>query len=288
MKQLFGTGVALVTPFRADLSIDEEALRRIVDFCMILGTTGEPVTLDKKEKQQVINTVVDQNNGRVPLVIGMGGNNTLQLVDELKAANLEPFEAVLSVSPYYNKPTQEGIYRHYKALSDAASKPLIAYNVPGRTGSNILPETVLRLAADCRNLAGIKEASGDMVQVKAILDAKPDDFMVISGDDFTALPTVLAGGSGVISVLGQGIPSDFSRMIRFGLSGMDKEAYLLHQELLDAMELIFREGNPAGIKALLALQGLSTPVVRLPLVEASAMLRADLKAYMNAHVRARA
>jgi 4-hydroxy-tetrahydrodipicolinate synthase len=296
MKQLFGTGVALVTPFRADLSIDEEALRRIVDFCIdggidylvILGTTGEPVTLDKKEKQQVINTVVDQNNGRVPLVIGMGGNNTLQLVDELKAANLEPFEAVLSVSPYYNKPTQEGIYRHYKALSEAASKPLIAYNVPGRTGSNILPETVLRLAADCRNLAGIKEASGDMVQVKAILDAKPDDFMVISGDDFTALPTVLAGGSGVISVLGQGIPSDFSRMIRFGLSGMDKEAYLLHQELLDAMELIFREGNPAGIKALLALQGLSTPVVRLPLVEASAMLRADLKAYMNAHVRARA
>jgi 4-hydroxy-tetrahydrodipicolinate synthase len=296
MKQLFGTGVALVTPFRADLSIDEEALRRIVDFCIdggidylvILGTTGEPVTLDKKEKQQVINTVVDQNNGRVPLVIGMGGNNTLQLVDELKAANLEPFEAVLSVSPYYNKPTQEGIYRHYKALSEAASKPLIAYNVPGRTGSNILPETVLRLAADCRNLAGIKEASGDMVQVKAILDAKPDDFMVISGDDFTALPTVLAGGSGVISVLGQGMPSDFSRMIRFGLSGMDKEAYLLHQELLDAMELIFREGNPAGIKALLALQGLSTPVVRLPLVEASAMLRADLKAYMNAHVRARA
>lgn len=296
MKQLFGTGVALVTPFRADLSIDEQALRRIVDFCInggtdylvILGTTGEPVTLDKKEKLQVINTIVDQNNGRVPLVIGIGGNNTMQLVEEIRATDLGPFEAILSVSPYYNKPTQEGIFRHYKALAEAAPKPVIAYNVPGRTGSNILPETVLRLAADCENLVGIKEASGDMAQVNAIINAKPDSFMVISGDDFTALPTVLAGGGGVISVLGQGIPTEFSRMVRFGLGGMEKEAYLLHQELLDAMDLIFREGNPAGIKALLELQGLSTAHVRLPLVEASASLKKDLNTYMNAHVRARA
>ena len=296
MKQLFGTGVALVTPFREDLAIDEAALRRVVDFCVeggvdylvILGTTGEPVTLDRKEKQFAAKTIIHQNKGRLPLVIGIGGNNTQLLAEELRNTDLGPFEAVLSVSPYYNKPTQEGIYRHYMALADASPKPLIAYNVPGRTASNILPETVLRLASDCENLVGIKEASGDMAQVNAILESKPDDFMVISGDDFTALPTVLAGGAGVISVLGQGLPSEFTRMIRLGMEGMDKEAYLLHQELLEAMELIFQEGNPAGIKALLEIQGLSSAAVRLPLVEASLNLKESLRAYMNSHVKARA
>lgn len=296
MKQLFGTGVALVTPFKADLSLDKAALRRVVEFCIdggvdylvILGTTGEPVTLTKSEKQQVIKTVVDQNDGRVPLVIGIGGNNTLQLVAELKNADLRYFDAILSVSPYYNKPTQEGIFRHYRALSEAASKPVIAYNVPGRTGSNILPETLLRLATECENLVGVKEASGDMDQVTRILRDKPNDFMVISGDDFTALPTVLAGGVGVISVLGQGMPAQFTKMVRLGMAGSDEEAYQLHHELLKGMELIFREGNPAGIKALFEIQGLSSGFVRLPLVEATAALKADLKTFMKAFAKAHA
>lgn len=293
MEQLKGTGVALVTPFKSDLSVDEKALRGIVDFCIdggvdylvVLGTTGEPVTLTQREKQYVIDTVIDQNAGRLPLVIGIGGNNTMQLAEELRNASLQPFSAVLSVSPYYNKPTQEGIYRHYKALSEAAPIPLIAYNVPGRTGSNVLPQTVLRLAADCENLIGIKEASGDMAQVKAILSGKPDGFMVISGDDPTALPTVLAGGAGVISVLGQGLPAAFSNMVRLGLAGKEAEANALHASLLPAMDLIFQEGNPAGIKALFETLGIATATVRLPLVEATPALKAQINTFMKAFSR---
>jgi 4-hydroxy-tetrahydrodipicolinate synthase len=289
MKQLTGTGVALITPFKDDLTLDEKALRGIVDYCIaggvdylvILGTTGEPVTLTKSEKQQVIRTVVDQNAGRVPLVIGMGGNNTMQLVEEIRNSNLLDFDAILSVSPYYNKPTQEGIFRHYKALSEVTPLPLILYNVPGRTGSNVLPETVLRLAADCNNIAGIKEASGDMAQVEIILRDKPDDFLVISGDDFTALPTVLAGGAGVISVLGQGVPAEFAKMIRLGLEGKEKEAYQLNSLLEPGMELIFREGNPAGIKAVFETLGLSGGAVRLPLVEATPSLKSAIKNFMK-------
>jgi len=289
MKQLYGTGVALVTPFREDLSVDVQALRAIVDHCIeggvdylvVLGTTGEPVTLSEKEKQLVTQTVLEQNAGRLPLVIGMGGNNTMQLVDAFSQSGLEQFDAILSVSPYYNKPTQEGIYRHYKILSEAAPIPLIAYNVPGRTGSNVLPETVLRLANDCMNLVGIKEASGDMGQVESILKDKPDDFMVISGDDFTALPTVLAGGVGVISVLGQGIPAEFCRMIRLGGGGQEAEAMKLQKALLPGMDLIFKEGNPAGIKAVLENQGLCTRQVRLPLVEASPELKSRIGTFIK-------
>lgn len=289
MKQLTGTGVALVTPFKADLSVDDRALRRIVDYCIdggvdylvVLGTTGEPVTLTQHEKQLAIKTVVDQNAGRVPLVIGMGGNNTMQLVEEFRNADLQDFEAILSVSPYYNKPTQEGIYRHYKALAEAAPLPVIAYNVPGRTGSNVLPETVLRLAADCRNMAGIKEASGDMSQVEAILRDKPSDFLVISGDDFTALPTVLAGGVGVISVLGQGVPSEFSRMIRLAAAFKVEDATRLHNMLEPGMQLIFREGNPAGIKAVFETMGICGGAVRLPLVEASPSLKSDIANFVK-------
>lgn len=289
MKQLTGTGVALVTPFKADLSVDDRALRRIVDYCIdggvdylvVLGTTGEPVTLTQGEKQLAINTVVDHNAGRVPLVIGMGGNNTMQLVEEFRNADLRHFEAILSVSPYYNKPTQEGIYRHYKVLSEAAPLPVIAYNVPGRTGSNMLPETVLRLASDCSNMAGIKEASGDMSQVEAILRDKPSDFMVISGDDFTALPTVLAGGAGVISVLGQGVPSEFCRMIRLGAASNAKDAYKVHSLLERGMELIFREGNPAGIKAVFETLGICSGAVRLPLVEASPSLKSEIADFIK-------
>ena len=289
MEQLVGTGVALVTPFKEDFSIDTIALTKIVNYCVdggidylvVLGTTGESVVLTKKEKQLVIDTIVDANAGRLPLVLGVGGNNTAAVVEELQETDLNDFAAILSVSPYYNRPTQEGIYQHFKAISLVSSKPIILYNVPGRTGSNMLPETVLRLANDFNNIIGIKEACGDMVQIMRTIKGKPADFMVISGDDFTALSTVMAGGSGVISVLGQGVPSEFSQMIRFGLAGNVKEAFNLHYALQDGMDLIFKEGNPAGIKALLEAVGLGTAVVRLPLVEATGTLKKTIKSFLN-------
>ena len=235
MEQLVGTGVALVTPFKEDFSIDTIALSKIVNYCVdggidylvVLGTTGESVVLTKKEKQLVIDTIVGANAGRLPLVLGIGGNNTAAVVEEVQETDLKDFVAILSVSPYYNRPTQEGIYQHFKAISLASPKPILLYNVPGRTGSNMLPETVLRLANDFNNIIGIKEACGDMVQIMRVIKDKPADFMMISGDDFTALSTVLAGGSGVISVLGQGLPSEFSQMIRFGLAGNVKEAFAI-------------------------------------------------------------
>ena len=289
MEQLVGTGVALVTPFKEDFSIDTIALAKIVNYCVhggidylvVLGTTGESVVLSKKEKQLVIDTIVDANAGRLPLVLGVGSNNTAAVVEELQETDLKDFVAILSVSPYYNRPTQEGIYQHFKAISLASPKPIILYNVPGRTGSNMLPETVLRLANDFNNIVGIKEACGDMVQIMRTIKDKPADFMVISGDDFTALSTVLAGGSGVISVLGQGLPSEFSQMIRFGLSGQVKEAFALHYAIQDGMDLIFKEGNPAGIKSMLEAVGLGTAVVRLPLVEATATLKKTIKSFLN-------
>lgn len=293
MKELVGTGVALVTPFNEDLSIDTEALNRIANFCIdggvdylvVLGTTGESVTLNKAEKMQVMETVVEANKGRLPLVLGIGGNSTYRIVDEIKSFESEHFAAILSVSPYYNKPTQEGIYQHFKAISEGTNKPIILYNVPGRTGSNMLPETSLRLANDFENIIGVKEAVGDMVQIQHLLQNKPEDFMVISGDDITALPTVLAGGSGVISVLGQGVPVEFSRMIRSALQGDVDEAYQLHYKLQDGMDLIFKEGNPAGIKGIFELLGLSNALVRLPLVEASANLKKELSSFMKPFVK---
>ncbi|WP_373075118.1 4-hydroxy-tetrahydrodipicolinate synthase [Zeaxanthinibacter enoshimensis] len=288
MEALYGTGVALITPFNADFTIDVEALKQVVEHCIaggvdylvVLGTTGESVTLAKSEKQLVIKTVIEQNSGRLPLVLGVGGNNTFQLVDELKSTNLEPFKAVLSVSPYYNKPTQEGIYRHYKMLAEASPIPIILYNVPSRTGSNVLPETVLRLA-ELPNIVAVKEASGNMEQVNQIIGKKPEDFMVISGDDITALETVLSGGSGVISVIAQGLPSEFSKMIRLGLEQVEDEAFAMHEEMKEGMELIFKEGNPAGIKAMLAAQGLCNPEVRLPLVSATRELTAQIAGFMK-------
>lgn len=289
MEQLVGTGVALVTPFREDTSIDTVALAKIVeynvdggiDYLVVLGTTGESAVLSKKEKQLVIETVVKANKGRLPLVLGVGSNNTAAVVEELQELDLSDFVAILSVSPYYNRPTQEGIYQHFKAISLVSPKPIIMYNVPGRTGSNMLPETVLRLANDFNNIVGIKEACGDMVQVMRLIKDKPSDFMVISGDDFTALSTVLAGGSGVISVLGQGVPNEFSQMIRLGLDGKVREAFSVHYALQDGMDLIFKEGNPAGIKALLETIGLGTALVRLPLVEATASLKKSIKKFMD-------
>lgn len=288
MDTIKGTGVALVTPFKKDFSIDTEALKRIVDYSVdggvdylvVLGTTGESVTLNKAEKQIVMEAVISANAGRLPLVLGIGGNSTYRIVDEVKAFESDHFEAILSVSPYYNKPTQEGIYQHFKSISEVTNKPIILYNVPGRTGSNMLPSTVLRLANDFENIVGIKEASGDMIQVMDIIRNKPKDFMVISGDDITALPTVLAGGSGVISVLGQGIPREFSNMIRLGLENKSDEAYTLHYQLQEGMSLIFQEGNPAGIKAVFEILGLCAATVRLPLVEATPQLKRILKDFV--------
>ena len=285
MKEIIGTGVALVTPFKTDFSIDTNALENIVNYCVdggvdylvVLGTTGESVTLNKAEKQLVMETVVKANAGRLPLVLGIGGNSTYRVAHEIQAFQSDDFAAILSVTPYYNKPTQEGIYQHFKAISEVAQKPIILYNVPSRTGSNMLPETSIRLANDFDNIVGIKEACGDMVQVQELIKNKPDGFHVISGDDITALSTTLAGGSGVISVLGQGLPVEFSNMIRAALNRDVDAAYELHYALQEGMDLIFKEGNPAGIKSIFETLRLSTAIVRLPLIEATDELKEKIR-----------
>ena len=284
-----GTGVALVTPFKKDLSVDTHALEQIVEHCIkggidylvVLGTTAETATLSFQEKELVKTTVINANAGRLPLVIGIGGNNTKALVEELQSSDLDDFTAILSVSPYYSKPTQEGIYQHFAAISKASPVPVILYNVPSRTGSNMLPQTTLRIAADCPNVIAIKEACGDMIQIDSLLKEKPAGFMVISGDDFTALPTVLSGGSGVISVLGQGLPNEFSNLIRLGLQGDSKSAYEIHHSILKGMHLIFEEGNPAGIKALFEHLDLCEAHVRLPLVKATTDLKTRIVDFLN-------
>lgn len=284
MEELKGTGVALVTPFKEDGTIDVEALSNIVahcqkggvDYLVALGTTAETATLTKEEQKLVLDTIIVANNGVLPLVVGIGGNNTMAVVAEIKNTDLSDFCAILSVSPYYNRPTQEGIYQHFKAISEASSLPIIAYNVPGRTGSNMLASTTLRLANDFANIVAIKEASGNMGQVLEILHQKPAHFMVLSGDDLTGLAVILAGGDGVISVIAQGLPQEFSKMVRLGLEGRSKEAYQQHFRLQKGMNLIFEEGNPAGIKSIFEILGLCNSQVRLPLVAASAGLKKKL------------
>ncbi|MBO0593875.1 4-hydroxy-tetrahydrodipicolinate synthase [Cellulophaga sp. E16_2] len=289
MKNLFGTGVALITPFNEDFSIDVTGLQRVVEFCInggvdylvVLGTTAETATLTAEEKQLVIQTVVKTNAGRLPLVLGVGGNNTYAVVEELKTADLSDFEAILSVSPYYNRPTQEGIYQHFKAIAKASPKPIIVYNVPGRTGSNMTAATTLRLAHDFDTIVAIKEACGDMSQINEIILGKPEGFLVISGDDSTALLTVLAGGAGVISVIGQGLPTEFSKMIRLGLEGKVGDAYELHHQMELGMSLIFEEGNPAGIKSIFETLQICSAEVRLPLVEATKELKQKISKFLS-------
>jgi 4-hydroxy-tetrahydrodipicolinate synthase len=284
MKKFIGTGVALVTPFNEDKSIDFEGLERLVNYqienginyLVVLGTTGEPATLTKEEKEAVKNKIIEVNNGRLPLVLGIGGNNTAAVVEEVKSTDLSSFDAILSVSPYYNKPTQEGIYQHFKAVASATDKEIIVYNVPGRTSSNMSPETIVRLANDFTNIIAVKEAAGDIVQAMKILQHMPANFLVISGDDMIALPMVLAGGAGVISVIGQGLPEDFSKMIQLGLEGKNKEAYDLHYKVADSIDMIFAEGNPAGIKSMLQDLSICKNEVRLPLVKASEKLQKEI------------
>lgn len=275
MQSLKGTGVALITPFKKDQSVDIAALQNLVEYVtkggveylVVLGTTGEAATLTKEEKEVVKQTVKQANAGRLPLVLGVGGNYTAQVIEELAPSNLAGFDAILSVSPYYNKPTQEGIYQHFKAIAQKSSLPILLYNVPGRTGSNMNPETVIRLANEFPIIVGIKEAAGNMVQgMELIRQTTRKDFLVISGDDAIALPLVLAGGAGVISVIGQGIPQPFSTMIRLGLEGKIKEAFELQYQMMPSIDLIFEQGNPAGIKAMLAHAGVIENQLRLPLV----------------------
>jgi len=289
MEQFIGTGVALVTPFKSNLSIDTKALENLVeyniaggvDYLVALGTTAEVVTLTSEEKRLVMQTISLANAGRLPLVVGVGGNNTMAVVKELHTMDFMDFEAILSVSPAYNKPTQEGIYQHFKTISKASPLPIILYNVPSRTGSNMLPSTTLRLARDFENIVAIKEACADAKQIDELVEQKPENFQVISGDDFTALSTVLAGGSGVISVLGQGLPEAFSKMVNFGLRGDSEPAYEIHQSLLDGMRLAFEEGNPAGIKSVLHYFSICDIHVRLPLVPASAPLRDRIEKFLG-------
>lgn len=289
MNKLVGTGVALVTPFKDDFSVDHDALKNIVnyninngiDYLVVLGTTAESVTLSKQEKQDVVNTIITTNAKRLPLVIGIASNNTAEAVSLIQHTDLTDFDAVLSVSPYYNKPTQEGIYQHFKAISQVSPKPIILYNVPGRTSSNILPETAIRLANDFDNIVAIKEAAGDIVQAMELIKNKPEGFHIISGDDMIALPMTLAGGSGVISVIGEGLPKEFSTMINLGLEGKGKEAYEIHYRVMNSINLIFEEGNPAGIKTIFEELGLCKNIVRLPLVSASTTLRNKIIKELN-------
>jgi 4-hydroxy-tetrahydrodipicolinate synthase len=288
MKEFIGTGVALVTPFKKDFSVDVEALKRIVrhnidggvEYLVVLGTTAESATLSKEEKELVIKTIVEENAGKLPLVLGVGGNNTHEVVNELKTRDLSAFQAILSVSPYYNKPTQEGIYQHFKMIAENSPIPVILYNVPGRTASNMLPNTVIRLANDFKNVIGIKEAAGDIVQAMKLIQNKPKDFLVISGDDMITLPMVLAGGSGVISVIAEGFPKEFSEMVRLGLQRKVNQAYDLHYKLADSIDMIFEQGNPAGIKEVFKHLGISENTVRLPLVNVNQDLSNRLKNFI--------
>ncbi|WP_316634635.1 4-hydroxy-tetrahydrodipicolinate synthase [uncultured Flavobacterium sp.] len=293
MQSLIGTGVALVTPFKKDFSVDIEALQRIVNFSIdggveylvVMGTTAENATLTQSEKELVIKTVIDVNKGRLPLVLGVGGNNTMQIVEELKTRDFSAFEAILSVSPYYNKPTQEGIYQHFKAIAEASPIPVILYNVPGRTSSNMLPATVVRLANDFSNIVAIKEAAGDVVQAMQLIKNAPKDFLVISGDDMIALPIILAGGAGVISVIGQGFPKEFSEMIRLGLNKKVNEAFKTQYFLSDCIDMIFEQGNPAGIKQVFQALGIAENVVRLPLVTVDDSLANRLNEFVKNSIK---
>jgi len=284
MQKFVGTGVALITPFNSDLTVDFDALKKLVAFnidnginyLVINGTTGESATITPEEKKEIINVVAEVNKKRVPLVLGVGGNNTAHVITELQAADLSQIDAILSVAPYYSKPTQEGFYQHFKAISLASPKPIILYNVPGRTAKNMDPATTIRLAKDFENIIAVKEAGGNISQYLDLIKNKPHEFLIISGDDDLALTTVLAGGSGVISVIGQAFPKEFSTLINLGLEGKNKEAYQIHFKLMEIINLIFRENNPAGIKTVLNELKITTDDVRLPLVKTSSELQKEI------------
>lgn len=273
-NKLTGMGVALITPFKTDESIDFEALSRIVehqikngtDYLVVCGTTAETPTLTEAEKDKVTRFVVDCVSGRLPIVLGVGGNCTKAVVDKITSIDLNGIDAILSVTPYYNKPSQEGLYQHYAAIAKASPLPIILYNVPGRTGINMLPATTLRLANEFTNICAVKEASGNFSQIDDIIKNKPDDFLVISGDDAITFPLITLGAVGVISVIGNAFPREFSRMVRLALEGDYDNARKIHYRFTELIELLFVEGNPAGVKSMLALMGFIENKLRLPLV----------------------
>ena len=278
----------MVTPFNEDLSVDFESLTKLIEFnidngtnfLVVLGTTAEAATLSPEEKKQVIQHVIKINNQRLPLVLGIGGNNTYEVKREIESADLSDFEAILSVSPYYNKPNQEGLYRHYQVLAETGKK-IIIYNVPSRTGQNIEAVTTLRLANEFPNLFMIKEAAPNILQYFDILRKKPAHFSLVSGDDEFTLPVTLAGGDGVISVIGQAYPKEFSEMVQLAFQGKVNEAYQIHNRLVEITRLIFAEGNPCGIKAVLAEKGIVKNHLRLPLIPASEELHERIKEEMK-------
>ncbi len=286
---LKGTGVAIVTPFKKNNDVDFDALHKMIDFVIdsdveyivTLGTTGEAPTLSKPEKKDIIKYTYDVVKNRVPVVVGIGGNNTNELVHELETFPLDEATAVLSTSPYYNKPSQEGLFQHYKTLAKASPQPILLYNVPGRTSKNIETDTTIRLANEVENIAGIKEASGDMAQCMKILRDAPKDFLIISGDDALALPQLACGMHGVISVAANAFPKEFSNMVRNGLNGDFKKAKSINDKLIKAYELMFAENNPAGLKAFLSEMGLIKNNLRLPLVPLSKKLMDGVKEYLK-------
>jgi 4-hydroxy-tetrahydrodipicolinate synthase len=286
---LRGTGVALVTPFKANGSVDFDSLQKLINFVIeggvqyvvALGTTGETPTLTKEEKLDVVQTTFTTVADRVPVVIGIGGNNTQEVLKDLEAFPIEKATAILSASPYYNKPSQEGIYQHYRAMAMATNRPILLYNVPGRTGSNIAPETVVRLANDFENIDGIKEASGNMAQCMQLLRDTPQDFMVVSGDDNLTLPQIACGMDGVISVAANCFPKDFAAMVNAALDSDFVTARSLNNKLLAGYDLLFAENNPAGVKAFLAELGIIENYLRLPLVPLSDRIHEQVKEYLE-------
>lgn len=288
MKRIFGTGVALITPFNEDKTIDYTSLEKLInkvieggiDFLVILGTTGEATSINESEKNKLISFIVKLNNKRLPLVLGLGGNNTNNLIKEINNIDLSDFDAILSVTPYYNKPSQMGLYHHYAEISKSSPIPIILYNVPSRTGVNMSPEITIQLANDFKNIISIKEASGDLNQIKYILKNKPKNFDVLSGDDGLTLEIIQNGGVGVISVIGQSNPVEFSSLVKFALNGKLSDAKLLHNKLYGLYHYLYSEGNPSGVKAFLTLQGVCKNYLRLPLVPISSKLFNDFKIYL--------
>jgi 4-hydroxy-tetrahydrodipicolinate synthase len=288
MNQLKGLGVAMVTPFKKDLTVDVPALKKLTDhlidngadYLVVMGTTGETSTLDKEDKKLVLETVIATAAGRKPIVLGVGGNNTHELCLQLDRLESTGLTAILSVAPYYSKPTQNGLFEHYKALSEHSKLPILLYNVPGRTGSNLLADTTLRIAFDCRNVIGIKEASGNMEQIMTIIKDRPKDFMVISGDDTITLPLIAAGADGVISVVGNPFPKEFSSMVHHAMKNEYQEARALHYKLLEITQLLFVEGNPAGVKEVLSHLDICDNYLRLPLTPVSQLISERMRRVM--------
>ena len=289
-KDMHGLGVALVTPFKGDGSVDYEALARLVDtqlaggtdFLCVLGTTAETPTLTAEEQRQVCRTIMERNAGRLPILLGVGGNCTQAIVDRLSNDAMEGVDAILSVVPYYNKPTQAGMYAHFAAIAESTDLPIILYNVPGRTGVNMLPETTLRLAADFKNIVGIKEASGNLEQIEQIISNRPAGFKVFSGDDGITLPLIRSGADGVISVIGNAFASEFAQLVHDAMRGNYAEAEAMDERLRQMYELLFLDGNPAGVKAVLHLRGMMENRLRLPLVPASDTTTEQIRNFLAA------